>query len=63
VDGRAVATLHRSRVSIGAVVVLVVAALIAVLVALAVSGVGGAYLDWTINTWHSTVSWIEGLFS
>ena len=63
VDGRAVATLHRSRVSIGAVVVLVVAALIAVLVALAVSGVGGAYLDWLTNTWHSTVSWIEGLFS
>ncbi len=63
VDGRAVATLHRSRVSVGAVVVLVVAALIAVLVALAVSGVGGAYLDWLTNTWHSTVSWIEGLFS
>lgn len=63
VDGRAVATLHRSRVSIGAVVVLVIAALIAVLVALAVSGVGGAYLDWLTNTWHSTVSWIEGLFS
>jgi uncharacterized membrane-anchored protein len=63
VDGRAVATLHRSRVSIGAVVVLVIAALIAVLVALAVSGVGGAYLDWMTNTWHSTVSWIEGLFS
>ncbi len=63
VDGRAVATLHRSRVSIGAVVVLVIAALIAVLVALAVSGVGGAYLDWMTNTWHSTISWIEGLFS
>jgi uncharacterized membrane-anchored protein len=63
VDGRAVATLHRSRVSIGAVVVLVIAALIAVFVALAVSGVGGAYLDWMTNTWHSTISWIEGLFS
>lgn len=63
VDGKAVATLHRSRVSIGAVVVLVVAALIAVLVGLAVSGVGGAYLDWMSSTWNSFVSWIEGIFS
>ncbi len=63
VDGKAVATLHRSRVSVGAVVLLVVAALVAVVVGLAVSGVGGAYLDWTIDTWHGFVSWIEGIFS
>jgi uncharacterized membrane-anchored protein len=63
VDGKAVATLHRSRVSIGAVLLLVLAALVAVAVALAVSGVGGAYADWAADTWHSFVSWIEGLFS
>ena len=63
VDGKAVATLHRSRVSIGAVLLLVLAALVAVAVALAVSGVGGAYADWAVDTWHSFVSWIEGLFS
>jgi uncharacterized membrane-anchored protein len=63
VDGKAVATLHRSRVSLGAVVVLVLAAAVAVAVALAVSGVGSAYADWATDTWHSFVSWIEGLFS
>jgi uncharacterized membrane-anchored protein len=63
VDGKAVATLHRSRVSLGAVVVLVLAALIAVIVALAVSGVGGAYADWAADTWNSFVTWIKGLFT
>ena len=63
VDGKAVATLHRSRVSIGAVVVLVLAALVAVAVGLAVSGVGGAYADWMVNTWHSVTNWIGGVFA
>ena len=63
VDGKAVATLHRSRVSVGAVVVLVLAALIAVGVALAVSGVGGAYVDWLVTTWHAFTNWIRGVFS
>ncbi len=63
VDGKAVATLHRSRVSLGAVVVLVLAALVAMAVAVAVSGVGGAYADWAVDTWHSFTTWIEGLFS
>ncbi|HEY0453219.1 putative cytokinetic ring protein SteA [Actinophytocola sp.] len=63
VDGTAVATLHRSRVSLGAVVVLVLAALVAVLVAVAVSGIGGAYADWAGDTWNSFVTWIEGLFA
>jgi uncharacterized membrane-anchored protein len=63
VDGHAVAALHRSRVPAAAVVLLVLAALIAVAVALAVSGVGGAYLDWAVNTWHDFTSWVKGLFS
>lgn len=63
VDGRAVAALHRSRVSLGAVVVLVLAALVAVAVGVAVSGVGGAYADWLVTTWHTFTNWIEGLFS
>ncbi|HEV7650586.1 MAG TPA: putative cytokinetic ring protein SteA [Actinophytocola sp.] len=63
VDGKAVASLHRSRVSLGAVVVLVLAALVAVAVALAVSGVGGAYADWAVDTWHGFVTWIKGLFT
>jgi len=63
VDGKAVATLHRSRVSLGAVVVLVLAALVAVAVGLAVSGVGGAYVDWLVHTSHTFTNWIGGLFS
>lgn len=63
VDGKAVAALHRSRVSVLAVVLLVVAALIAVAAALAVSDVGSAYVDWAVNTWHDFVSWIKGLFT
>jgi uncharacterized membrane-anchored protein len=63
VDGKAVATLHRSRVSLGAVVVLVLAALVAVAAGLAVSGVGSAYLDWSVTTWHTVTNWIGGLFS
>lgn len=63
IDGKAVATLHSHRVSVAAVVVLVVAALIAVSIALAVSGVGGAYLDWAADTWNGFISWIKGLFS
>jgi uncharacterized membrane-anchored protein len=63
VDGHAVASLHRSRVSVAAVVLLILATLIVVAVALAVSGVGGAYLDWAVNTWHDFTSWVKGLFS
>jgi uncharacterized membrane-anchored protein len=63
VDGRAVATLHSSRVSVGAVLTLVLAALAAVLVALAVSGVGGAYLDWALDGGNGFLTWIKGLFT
>lgn len=63
VDGKAVAALHRSRVSVGAVVVLVLAALVAVAVGLAVSGVGDAYADWFVTTWHAFTNWTGGLFS
>ena len=63
VDGKAVATLHRSRVSVGAVLLLVLAALVAVAVGLAVSGVGDAYLDWLVNTWHTFTNWVGGIFS
>ncbi|KZB79895.1 putative cytokinetic ring protein SteA [Amycolatopsis regifaucium] len=63
VDGKAVATLHRSRVSIGAVVLLVLAALVAVAVALLVSDVGSVYLDWIRDTWNSFIAWGKGLFT
>lgn len=61
VDGKAVAALHRSRVSVGAVVLLVVAALLAMLTALLASKVGDVYLDWAGDTWGSFTSWVKGL--
>ncbi|TDV36631.1 putative cytokinetic ring protein SteA [Actinophytocola oryzae] len=63
VDGKAVATLHRSRVSIGAVVLLVLAAFVAVAAGIAVSGVGGAYAEWFVNTWHAFTNWTGELLS
>lgn len=63
VDGKAVAALHRSRVSLGSVVLLVVAALVVVVVALLMSDVGSVYLDWIRDTWNSFTSWVKGLFA
>ncbi|WP_158889119.1 putative cytokinetic ring protein SteA [Amycolatopsis anabasis] len=63
VDGKAVATLHRSRVSVGAIVLLVLAALVVVIAALLVSDVGDVYLDWVADTWNSFTSWVKGLFT
>lgn len=63
VDGKAVATLHRSRVSLTAVVLLVLAALVVVAAALLMSDVGGFYLDWIRHTWNSLIGWVKGLFT
>lgn len=61
VDGKAVAALHRSRVSAGVVLLMMVAALVAVAAALLVSGVGGAYTTLVVDSWNELISWIEGL--
>lgn len=61
VDAKAVATLYRSRVSGGAIALLVLAALTAVIVALVVSNIGGEALDWAIATWNSFATWVQGL--
>ena len=63
VDSQAVITLHRSRVSLGVMVLLVLAAVVAMAAALAVSGVGHVYADVLTDTWHNVVTWFEGLFS
>lgn len=62
VDGRAVATLHRGRVSTGVVVLLVLAAVVAMVAALAVSGVGRVYADVVVDAFASAVGWVKGLF-
>ncbi|MGH3979627.1 MAG: putative cytokinetic ring protein SteA [Pseudonocardiaceae bacterium] len=65
VDGKAVASLHRTRVSVGAVVLMVAAALVAVAAAMFVSDVEGTYTglvgDAVTNSWNALVSWVEGL--
>lgn len=63
VDGKAVATLHRSRVSMSAVVLLVLAALAVVAAALLVSDIGSVYADWLRDTWNSFAAWVRGLFT
>lgn len=63
VDGKAVATLHRARVSNGAVVLLVLAVLAAVMVALVVSDSGHFYLHWLSGAYRDVVGWLRGLFS
>ena len=62
VDGHAVATLHRGRVSAGLVVGLVLAAVTAMVAALAVSGVGQVYVDLAADAFRSVVDWFRGLF-
>ncbi|TQM83883.1 putative membrane-anchored protein [Saccharothrix saharensis] len=62
VDGHAVATLHRGRVSTGLVVLLVLAAVAAMVAALAVSGVAHAHVDLVADAFRSVVDWFRGLF-
>ncbi|HJP75488.1 MAG TPA: putative cytokinetic ring protein SteA [Pseudonocardiaceae bacterium] len=61
VDGKAVATLHRARVSGGSVWLLVLAALIVIGAALAISDVGHGYLTWISITATHAYNWAKGL--
>ncbi|MCE6994583.1 putative cytokinetic ring protein SteA [Saccharothrix sp. S26] len=63
VDGHAVATLHRGRVSLGLITLLVLAAVAAMTAALAVSGVGQVYVDLAADAFRSVVDWFKGLFA
>lgn len=59
VDARAVATLYRNRVSAGAIALLVLAMLMAVIVALWVSQTDAVVLDWLGNYWHHLTQWLR----
>jgi uncharacterized membrane-anchored protein len=61
VDARAVATLYRSRVSGGAIALLVLAMLIAVIAALWVSRADAAVIDWIVEYWNQFSLWVQGL--
>ena len=62
VDAKGVSRLYRSRISTGALVVLVFAALLAIVAALAVTTAGRIYLDLLVDQWDSFVFWLENLF-
>jgi uncharacterized membrane-anchored protein len=63
VDAKAVATLYRNRISGGAIAMLVLAMLIAIIVALWVSRADHAVLDWFATYWNRFLLWAQGLVS
>jgi uncharacterized membrane-anchored protein len=63
VDAKAVATLYRSRVSGGAIALLVLAMLIAVIVALWVSRADATVLQWVSDYWDRFLLWVQGFVS
>lgn len=63
VDAKAVATLYRNRVSAGAVAMLVLAMLVAVVVALWVSSTDTVVVDWIVQYWNRFLLWVQHLVS
>lgn len=61
VDAKAVATLYRSHISGGAIALLVLAVLLAVIAALWVSQSDTAILDWITNYWQRFAQWLQNL--
>ena len=59
VDGKAVATLYRSHISGGAVALLIMALLLAVIAVLWVSRADTAVLDWMSGYWHRVTVWVQ----
>ncbi|GAA4392911.1 putative cytokinetic ring protein SteA [Tsukamurella soli] len=62
VDGKAVATLYRSRGHAGAVALFILAALVAVVVAVLVSNQGHDVVHWAIAEWNRFALWVQGQF-
>ena len=61
VDAKAVATLYRSHISGGAIALLVLAVLLAVIAALWVSQSDTAIVDWMTTYWHRFSLWLQNL--
>jgi len=61
IDGKAVAQLYRDRVSAGVVALLLASAVIAVVAAVMVSGVGGEYAELAVELWRNLTDWVKGL--
>jgi uncharacterized membrane-anchored protein len=62
-DARTVSALYRNRISLAALLLLVLAALVTIVVALAVSDVGRTYLHNFEDGWHSSLAWLRDLFT
>jgi uncharacterized membrane-anchored protein len=60
VDARAVATLYRNRMSGGAIALLVLTMLVAVIVALWVSRTDGVVMHWLVDYWNRFLLWVQG---
>jgi uncharacterized membrane-anchored protein len=63
VDSKAVATLYRNHISAGAIALLALTMLIAVIVALWVSRTDGVVLHWVIDYWNRFSLWVQHLVS
>jgi uncharacterized membrane-anchored protein len=63
VDANSVSRLYRSRISGAALLLLVIAALVAVVAALAISDSGRTYLHSLQHDWTDVVNWIQDKFS
>jgi uncharacterized membrane-anchored protein len=63
VDAKAVATLYRNRVSAGAIAMLVLAMLVAVVVALWVSSADTVVVQWIEQYWSRLWLWIHSLLA
>jgi uncharacterized membrane-anchored protein len=60
VDAKAVATLYHNRISAGAIALLVLAMMVAVVVALWVSRTDTVVLDWIVDYWNRFSLWVQG---
>lgn len=63
VDAKSVSRLYRSRISGAALLLLVIAAMVAIVAALAVSDAGRTYLHGLEHSWTHFVNWLQDLFS
>lgn len=62
VDSRVIATLYRSRISVGAILLMIGAAVVAIVAALLVSDAGDAILAWVSQSWTGLTGLIKGWF-
>ncbi|MCW2530375.1 MAG: thiamine pyrophosphokinae, catalytic region [Pseudonocardiales bacterium] len=63
IDAKGVSRLYQSRISSGALLLLVLAAMIAIGATLAVSTAGQTYLDIFGDKWDRFVDWLQGIFT